>query len=116
MNSGFCKKFKKFNINIELNNIYEYAIDCRNNDFQCGKNAYYFEPNEDEKDMNNKIIVEDNDEDNDEDIIMLQNQIKEMEELNCGEVNEKRDLDNWEKEYFSIKKRIEKLLKLRIKE
>lgn len=125
--NGFCRKFKKFNYyNNDLNmanNIYEYAIDCRKNGFQCGKNAYYFEPKEEENEeqyLNNDEF--DDDEDSEEDsknideLLTLQNQIKEMEELNCGEVNEKRDLDDWETEYISIKKRIEKLLNSRIKE
>jgi len=123
-NHGFCRKFKKFNNNkmnsIQMNNMYEYAIDCRKNDFQCGKNAYYFEPkeeeNEDEEQYLNNEFDDDEDSKNIEELLTLQNQIKEMEELNCGEVNEKRDLDDWETEYISVKKRIEKLLNSRIKE
>ena len=109
---GLCKKFKKFNKKNNtvktLNSIYEYAIDCRRNKFQCGTNAYYFEPkkseDEYEKYLNN---------DSDEELVTLEAQIKEMEELNCGEVNEKRDLEDWETEYNSIKKRIEKLLRIK---
>ena len=124
---GFCRKFKKFNNNNnnglnEMNNMYEYAIECRKNGFQCGENAYYFEPKEEENNYDyeeqylNNEYYGDEDSKNMEEILTLQNQIKEMEELNCGEVNEKRDLDDWETEYISIKKRIEKLLNSRIQE
>ena len=118
--NGFCRKFKKFDYynNNQMNNMYEYAIDCRKNGFQCGKNAYYFEPKEEENEQQylNNEFDDDEDSKNMEELLTLQNQIKEMEELNCGEVNEKRDLDDWETEYISIKKRIEKLLNSRIKE
>lgn len=118
---GLCKKFKKFNKKNNtvktLNNMYEYAIDCRRNEFQCGTNAYYFEPknSENEKKYLNNEYYDDEDSKNMDEISTLQNQIKEMEELNCGEVNEKRDLDDWEIEYNSIKKRIEKLLRIKDK-
>ena len=75
------------------------------------ENNYDYE----EQYLNNEYYG-DEDSKNMEEILTLQNQIKEMEELNCGEVNEKRDLDDWETEYISIKKRIEKLLNSRIQE
>ena len=120
-NQGLCKKFKKFNKKNNtvktLNNMYEYAIDCRRNEFQCGTKAYYFEPIDNNNDYNRKYLNNEyNDEDSqEEELSTLQNQIKEMEELNCGEVNEKRDLEDWETEYNSIKKRIEKLLRIKDK-
>jgi hypothetical protein len=122
-NQGLCKKFKKFNKKTNsvkaFNNIYEYAKDCRRNNFQCGTNAYYFEPkseNENENENENDSITEKYlNNDSNEELVTLEAQIKEMEELNCGEVNEKRDLEDWETEYNSIKKRIEKLLRIKDK-
>ena len=94
---GLCKIFKtnsnSENINI---NSYHYAIDCRNNEDKCGKSGILFEPNHEFS--QNKFL-------------------QEYEELNnrcCGEVNEKDEIEELEREFFEIFQRIKKYNKKRI--
>lgn len=109
---GFCEIFKN---NLFLKNDFlnrnKHVIECRQNELLCGENACYFEPigsdmekeNYPSKPGINNYLKE---------LLILREKMIEMEELNCGEVNENNDLENWDKEYKQIKSRIEKIIKL----
>lgn len=111
---GFCEIFKNnFFLNYDFQNKYKHVNECRKNDLLCGKNAYYFEPKiKNDKDTSSSSssssIFEENK--NLKELQYLREKMIEMEEQNCGEVNENYDLDNWEKEYKQIKNRIEKIV------
>jgi hypothetical protein len=95
---GFCKKFKNIsNIsNIDKSVvIYDYAIDCRSNENKCGKEGILYEQNDEF--IRNKFL---------EDYELLNNRC-------CGEVNEKDELEELEKEFFEIFQRIKKYNKKR---
>lgn len=92
---GFCKRFKNISNKDKSVIIYDYAIDCRSNENKCGKEG---------------ILYEQNDE------FVKNNFLEDYEQLNnrcCGEVNEKDELEELEKEFFEIFQRIKKYNKKR---
>jgi hypothetical protein len=109
---GFCEIFKNtffLSYDFENHNKYKHVNECRKNDSLCGKNAYYFEPKiKNHKDSPTSSISDENM--NFEELQYLREKMIEMEQQNCGEVNENYDLDNWDKEYKQIKNRIEKIM------
>lgn len=108
---GFCEIFKNtFFSSYDFHNKYKHVNECRKNDLLCGKNGYYFEPKvKNRKDSPSSSITDENS--NFKELQYLREKMIEMEQQNCGEVNENYDLDNWEKEYKQIKNRIEKIVK-----
>ena len=107
---GYCEIFKNnFFLNYDFYNKYKHVNECRKNELLCGKNAYYFEPklNNNDTPPSSSMPKEKN---NFKELQYLREKIIEMEEQNCGEVNEKYDLENWEREYKQIKSRIEKIM------
>jgi hypothetical protein len=109
LEDGFCEIFKNNDFkNNNLESRYKHVIECRKNNLLCGKNGYYFEP----KTKNYQIMIEE-EKSYLKELEFLKEKMIEMEEQNCGEVNEIYDLDNWEKEYKHIKNRIEKIIKSR---
>jgi len=72
---GLCNVFKETSINNNL--LKNFAIHCRNDEKLCGKSGFLYE----QKDENEDLL----------------NQKKEMiNNLCCGEVNEKEDIDDLE--------------------
>jgi hypothetical protein len=97
---GLCGFFKnKLYDNTNLI-IYEYAVHCRNNQRLCGNDAYFYEEIDN---TNNKT----NDIDNTKMIELYDN----LNNICCGEVNEKNEIDEFDKlerDFFDIYKRIQK--------
>jgi len=89
---GFCNMFKDINYNKgEETLIYNFAIHCRNNENMCGKNGYLYENsdnNSNEFNTKNKEVL-----------------VDKFDELNnrcCGEVNEKDELEQLERDFFEL--------------
>lgn len=108
---GHCELFKKhFFLHNRVNNRFKHVKECRNNESLCGISAYYFEPNNVDKDKNDLDSTSTGKKNYLKELQYLREKMIEMEELNCGEVNENNDLENWDKEYKQIKNRIEKII------
>jgi len=93
---GLCKMFK--NICYHRGNEYylpNYAIHCRNNENLCGKTGFLYEPINTNDDKN-KINMD------------LRNELDELNNRCCGEVNEKDEIEQLEKEFFEIFQKIKK--------
>ena len=97
---GVCSFFK--NKPYENSNVivYDYAVHCRNSNRLCGKDAYFYEKNDNEKnDINNYDKTQ---------------FVESYEKINnscCGEVNEKNEIDELEKlekEFFDVYQKIKK--------
>jgi hypothetical protein len=79
--------------------VHNFATHCRNDERLCGKSGFLYEA----KDEGLSEVSE--------------NDCKELNELNnrcCGEVNEKDEIEELEKEFFEIFQRIKKYNKKRI--
>jgi hypothetical protein len=87
---GLCKMFKTTpypDTNILISN---FAVHCRNNENLCGKSGNLYEPDSE---------------------IIQKKFYDDYEELNnrcCGEVNEKYELEELEKEFFELFQKIKK--------
>jgi hypothetical protein len=79
--------------------IYNFAAHCRNDERICGKSGFLYEAK-------------------DEDCVdVSETDYDELNELNnrcCGEVNEKDDIEELERDFFEIFQRIKKFNKKRI--
>ena len=87
---GLCKMFK--NTPYTDNNIviHEFASHCRNNENLCGKSGFFYEPYDE---ITKKQILDD------------------YEELNnrcCGEVNERSEIEELERDFFELFQKIRK--------
>jgi hypothetical protein len=83
--------------------VHNFAAHCRNDENLCGKNGFLYEYN----DEDSKDVSENENENN----------YKELNELNnrcCGEVNEKDEIEELERDFFEIFQRIKKYNKKRI--
>jgi hypothetical protein len=87
---GVCKMFKNTpnkDTNVFISN---FAVHCRNNEDLCGKTGNFYEPDYE---------------------IIQKNFYNDYEELNnkcCGEVNEKDELEELEKEFFELFQKMKK--------
>lgn len=93
---GFCKIFKTTSEFDKDVIIYDYSHDCRISETKCGKSGILYEPNHE---------------------FTKNNFLEEYEELTnrcCGEVNEKDEIEQLEKDFFEIFQRIKKYNKKRI--
>jgi hypothetical protein len=119
---GFCRQFnggKQTNTNILVS---EYAIHCRKNEYMCGSEGYLFdrinimniidkrfkflkEPQKHLYQDNGELVDEDLD-DIKEELHDLKEQLRDMEDEISGEVNEKNDLEEWERQYVKLQKKI----------
>ena len=87
---GLCKMFKNTpypDTNILVSN---FAVHCRNDEKLCGKSGFLYEPDSE---------------------IIQENFYNDYEELNnrcCGEVNEKYEIDQLDKELFELFQKIKK--------
>ena len=97
---GLCKMFKEsysFNDNVIK---YNYAVHCRNDEKLCGKSGFLYEV----KDGVSLDVSE----------TEIMNDYDELKNRCCGEVNEKDEIEQLEKEFFEIFQRIKKYNKKRI--
>jgi hypothetical protein len=81
---SLCNFYKDGIITKERDYLKNYAIYCRSDDNLCGKNGFLYEEN-----INKEII----------------NKTEELENLCCGEVNELKDIEEYEqieKELFDV--------------
>jgi hypothetical protein len=107
---GLCKMFTT-NVSPKSDRIQplpNFAIHCRNNENLCGKSGFLYEKAESDID-NSKI--------GNEDAVVDPQLINEIEDLKnrcCGEVNESDELDQLEREFFEIFQKIKKHNKKRI--
>jgi hypothetical protein len=89
---GLCKMFKNISYNKGVEKIMNnYATHCRNDENLCGNSGYLYEP------------IADYDKN------FLKQQEIDFNELNnrcCGEVNEKDEIDQLEKDFFEIYQKI----------
>lgn len=94
---GGCKLFKNTYVknNVEVV-IYDFAKHCRENEKLCGLNGNLFEDEVVEDANSIGLLVED------------------YNNKCCGEVNEKDELEQIEKDYFEILQRIKKFNKKRL--
>lgn len=87
---GLCKMFKNTNyIDTDIV-IHDFAVYCRNNESLCGKPGHLYELNDDS--VQKKFL-------------------DDYEELNnrcCGEVNEKYEIEELEKEFFELFQKIKR--------
>jgi hypothetical protein len=89
---GLCKMFKNISYNKGVEKvIYNYAIHCRNDENLCGNSGYLYEAAGD-YDQN-----------------FIKQQEIDLNELNnrcCGEVNEKDEIEQLERDFFEIFQKI----------
>jgi hypothetical protein len=97
---GLCKMVQhKVLKNKKVIVIYEYAQHCRNNENLCGKAGFLYE---DKKNINSNKI----------DLLNINNIMNELEELRnrcCGEVNELSEIEELEKDVYNLLKIIKKI-------
>jgi hypothetical protein len=80
--------------------VHNFATHCRNDENLCGKSGFLYEA-KDEKEYEDSADV-------------IENDYKELNNRCCGEVNEKDEIEELEKEFFEIFQRIKKYNKKRI--
>lgn len=119
---GLCKMFKDtyFNSKKKENIIYNFAMHCKNDENLCGKSATFYQDKNDhdknDHDESDYSIYEKNklnDYNNysDYDYYNEYDEYDEFDELKnrcCGEVNEKDELEQLDKELFDILQIIKK--------
>ena len=94
---GKCNLFKDVaNYNDKRILFNNFAVHCRNDENLCGKDG---------------VLYEEKNDDIEKDII---NDYKELNNRCCGEVNEKDEIEQLEKDFFEIFQRIKKYNKKRI--
>ena len=93
---GLCKMFTNNLYDKEKNrdiNIANYAYHCREDEKLCGKAGFLYE----HKDSENKKAE-----------LQLRNDLIELNNRCCGEVNETDEIEQLEKDFFEIFQRIKK--------
>lgn len=92
---GLCKIFKEtIQHKHKEVSLYNFAVHCRNDEKLCGKNGFLYE----EK----KELV------NDHETITISGVFEELNNRCCGEVNETDEIEELEREFFEIFKKIQK--------
>jgi hypothetical protein len=111
LEDGYCEIFltNQF-LNSNFYSKYKHVFECRSNNLLCGINGYYFEPKTNSFNQIKNDPLEQEEKNKLKELNYLREKMIEMEEQNCGEVNEKYDLDNWDLELKQIKIRIEKII------
>lgn len=107
---GLCKIFKnKFQCDGNEVEMFDYAVHCRQNEKLCGNNAFLFEPIVNNNNNNN---INDNDDDKfDKE---FEDNMNELNNRCCGEVNETYEIEQLEKEFFELFQKMKKYNKKRI--
>jgi hypothetical protein len=102
---GFCRVFK--NIIYRQGKeviIHDFAIHCRNNEDMCGKSGFLYKPINAEK--NNDTNAEKNTDIDEDELTDILNEREELTNRCCGEVNEKDEIEQLEKEFFEVFQKI----------
>jgi len=90
---GLCKMFKETSyIKSKEVTLYNFAIHCRSNENLCGRAGFLYES--DSENIKPNVI-----------------DMEELNELNnrcCGEVNEKEDIEQLERDFFEVLQKIKK--------
>ena len=99
---GLCKMFKNTCYNTQGKEIvvHNFATHCRNDENLCGKSGFLYEAKDEKEYEDSEDVIE--------------NDYKELNNRCCGEVNEKDEIEELEKEFFEIFQRIKKYNKKRI--
>jgi hypothetical protein len=103
---GFCKIFTHFHFTKEETIVTnEYASHCRQNEYQCGPEGNFFEP----KHVflpafNNKFFQQENIKF--KKLEDLREQLQEIKDLTSGEVNEKKELEYYDRKMIDLLQRI----------
>ena len=99
---GLCKMFKNtcYHKGIEYT-LPNYAVHCRENENLCGKSGFLYEMNEVIYDKN--LLEQD-----------IQNELIELNNRCCGEVNETDEIEQLEKEFFELFQKMKKHNKKKI--
>jgi len=107
--NGVCKLFTNFFYDkYETKVIYDFANHCRENEYQCGTQGYFFEEKK-SFDLVNKsfhFLREIQQMDVIYELRELEQQLHELQNLTCGEVNETHELEEIEKQTLFLKRRI----------
>ena len=123
---GFCKMFKDTYTNKEIGReitIYNYANHCRKFDNLCGPKGYLYEAidtNETVKNIDNTLLKETNEEietNEETETNEIKNVNEMMDEYNnscCGEVNEKSEIEELDRNYKKLIYSLRKLKQKRI--
>ena len=82
---GLCKMFQETIYNNGYIRLYNFATHCRNDENLCGKSGFLYEDNP-------EII----------------DQLNELTNKCCGEVNEKNEIEELERDFFEIFQRMKK--------
>lgn len=99
---GLCKMFKNtcYNTKGQEVVIHNFAAHCRSDEHLCGKSGFLYEA----KDEGGVDVSE----------TEIMNDYDELNNRCCGEVNEKDEIEQLEKEFFDVFQRIKKYNKKRI--
>jgi hypothetical protein len=98
---GMCELFKsKCYYNDKEYVLPNFATHCRINESLCGKSGILYEPIENNNNQNFETEI--------------QNEFNELNNRCCGEVNEKDEIEQLEKEFFEVFQKIKKHNKKRI--
>ena len=91
---GLCKRFKTTPYLNTNKIIYEFSMHCRNDENICGKSGLLYEPIDEPSDkLIEKQILDD---------------YEELYNRCCGEVNEKDEIEQLEREFFEVYQKIKK--------
>jgi hypothetical protein len=99
---GLCKMFRTscYHKGTQYT-LPNYAVHCRENEKLCGKSGFLYEMNEVIYDKN--LLEQD-----------IQNELIELNNRCCGEVNETDEIEQLEKEFFELFQKMKKHNKKRI--
>ena len=99
---GLCKMFKNtcVNKNGKENIILNFATHCRNDEKLCGSSGFLYESKNDKSNESNSEIE-------------ILNEFDELNNRCCGEVNEKDEIEQLERDFFEIFQRIQRYNKKR---
>ena len=119
---GYCKIYKnKHEHNGQTIQLYEYAKHCRDNTYMCGPEGYLYEPikysdntyeihDVDVSDITKMTAVDEMKENKE-----IENLFDEYTNKCCGEICEKDDLIELEKDYINLIKKIKSINKKNLK-
>ena len=102
---GLCKMFKNTCYDKNGNEIIirNFAAHCRNDEDLCGASGALYEPKEKLDDYNDSLET-----DRKRQKLDIQNDYDELSNRCCGEVNEKNEIEELERDFFEIYQRIKK--------
>ena len=105
---GLCKLFTiKVSPKEDALSLPNFALRCRNDEELCGKNGFHYE----DKNQNNSSSAVSS---TDEPDVALVNELDDLQNRCCGEVNEDDEIEQLEKEFFEVFQKIKKHNRKRI--